>query len=403
MRVKQTVLLTYEFGAGLGHLLRLFAVARRLGEYRLVFAVPDLALGEPAVRHAFGEAAQVVPGVVWPAPTDPRVRQVPTRSLADVMTLFGFGDSKRLRAALTRAQALLDETAPDLIVADFAPTLRLASQGRVPTVVVGNGYTVPPPGRPLPPMRPWDERVGPVSRAAEGHLLAAVNEARAGIGGEAVDHFADLFSGEHHFVCTISEFDPYGAMRDEPPVWPFNMPDVAPGPAVAARRGAPVFCYLQSDHPALDAVLSALSRLPVRSTAYIQGIDPHAVAARCKSNVAIRRDPADFAELLPRTRVLVHHAGLGTACAGLLSGTPQLLLPFNLEHAITARGVGRFGSGVWMWATPAPAPDLIARQIRGLLGDGALHARAARTAAELTERRVADPVAPIVSACRDLL
>ena len=399
----RTVLLTYEFGAGLGHLHRLLAVAERLREHRLVFALPDLPLGEPVVRRAFGDAARVVQGVVWNAPTDPAVRQVPTHTFADVITLFGFGQTERLRAAVTRASALLDENAPDLIVADFAPTLRLASQGRVPTAVVGNGYTVPPAGRLLPPMRPWEESVGPVSRAAEARLLVAVNEVRAAIGGGAVEQFADLFSGERSFVCTIAEFDPYGALRAEPATWPFNVPDIAPGPGNAQRRDAPVFCYFQRGHPALDAVLAALSRLPTKSAVYVQGLDPHAVAARCGRNVAIHRNPADFAQVLPRTCLLVHHAGLGTAYAGLLAGTPQLLLPLNLEHGITARGVERFGSGVRLSVQPPPEPEPIARRIREMLGDSALHARAARTARDLAGRRVADPVAPLAEACRSLL
>ena len=46
---------------------------------------------------------------------------------------------------------ILQEAAPDLIIADIAPTLRLAVGGKVPMIVVGNGYTVLPRGRVSPP------------------------------------------------------------------------------------------------------------------------------------------------------------------------------------------------------------------------------------------------------------
>lgn len=399
----RTVLLTYEFGAGLGHLNRLIAVAQRLESCRLVFALPDLALGVPLVRRTFGEGAEIVQGVVWAAPTDPESRQVPTHTFADVIALFGFADAARLEALTARAAALLDAVKPDLVISDFAPTLRLASAGRVPTVVVGNGYTIPPGGRLLPPMRPWETVVGPASRAQEGRLLTAVNAVRARRQGTAVDFFADLFQGEHSFPCTIAEFDPYGTARTEPVVWPFNVPVIPEGPPVAERRGPAAFCYFQSNHPALAPTLAAAGNLGVRAEVYVQGLDPQAVAARCARNVGVHRKPADFAVALPGTRVLVHHAGLGTAYAGVLAGTPQLVIPHNLEHAITARGLERFGSGLRVGVSPPPEAATLTRVLKGMLADADLQARAARAARDLAARRVPDPVGPIAAACAGFL
>lgn len=399
----RTILLTYEFGAGLGHLNRLIAVARRLEGHHLVFALPDLALGEPAVRRAFGDQARVVPGLVWPAPTNPEARQVPTHTFADVITLFGFSDHERLHAAVARSAALLSEIKPDLILADFAPTVRLASAGRIPTVVVGNGYTVPPPGRLLPPMRPWEAGVGPSSRAQEGRLLTAANEVRTRSAGPAVDHVSDLFQGERSFVCTIAEFDPYLSFRADPVVWPFNVPKIEPGGAFAERKGPAVFCYFQGNHPALNVALAAVSALDRRSEVYVQGIDPRAVAARCGRQVGIHRHPADFARILPESALLVHHAGLGTAYAGLLAGVPQLVLPLNLEHAITARGLERFGTGLRLGVNPPPEQDGLRTHMERMLADSDGHETARRAATDLAGRCVADPVTPIADACRSYL
>lgn len=399
----RTVLLTYEFGAGLGHLNRLIAVAQRLEGCRLVFALPDLGLGVPLVRRTFGDAAEIVQGVVWSAPNDPASRQVPTHTFADVIALFGFAEMARLETLTGRAAALLDAVKPDLVVSDFAPTLRLASAGRVPTVVVGNGYTIPPGGRLLPPMRPWETAVGAASRAQEGRLLAAVNAVRARRQGMAVDFFADLFQGEHSFPCTIAEFDPYGGVRSEPVVWPFNVPVIPEGPPVAERRGPAAFCYFQGNHPALAPTLAAAGSVGARTEVYVQGLDPQALAARCARNVGVHRKPADFAVALPGTRVLVHHAGLGTAYAGVLAGTPQLVIPHNLEHAITARGLERFGSAVRLGVSPPPEAGTVGRVLRGMLGDADLQARAGRAARDLAARRVPDPVGPIAAACTGFL
>ena len=155
-----TILVTYELGAGLGHLNRLVAVAQRLkGDHNWVFALPDRALGEPIVRRAFGDKARVLEGVRWPVPNDSNVRKIPTHTFADVIAIIGFNDSSKLSAKTAHWHTILQEVVPNLIIADFAPTLRLAIGGKLPFVVVGNGYTVPPRGQLLPPIRHWETSV----------------------------------------------------------------------------------------------------------------------------------------------------------------------------------------------------------------------------------------------------
>jgi hypothetical protein len=70
----------------------------------------------------------------------------------------------------------------------------------------------------------------------------------------------------------------------------------------------------------------------------------------------VLRDPPALAELLPRVRLVVHHAGLGTAHAALLAGTPQVVLPERLEHRVTAQAL--WGLGVA--AAPGPGAAAVA-------------------------------------------
>lgn len=399
-----TVLLTYEFGAGLGHLNRLIAVAKRLGPgHRLVFAVPEPNRQGPLLRRALGAAIEVQQGASWPPPSDPRAREVPTLTFADVARLFGFGRVDALTEAVRRALALLREISPRLIVADFAPTMRLASSGRVPTIVAGNGYTVPPRGRPLPLMRPWGKEMHPKSRAHEAMLLAAANEISARFSGPAIDFFADLFQGEESFVCTLAEFDPYRESRASPVLWPFNIPKMPPARAFSERRGPAVFCYLQAGHPALQPVLEALGGLETRSEIYIDGIDPCRLAQRCTPRIGIHRAPADFAAVLPEASLILHHAGLGTAYAGLAAGVPQLVLPLNLEHLITARGLEAFGTTVPLSTTPPPSRDRLRPLIQQVLGDAHRREIAVHAAEELGRRRDNDSLDRIVGACTSRL
>jgi rhamnosyltransferase subunit B len=399
-----TILVTYELGAGLGHLNRLVAVAQRLeGDHNWVFALPDRAVGEPIVRQAFGDKARVLEGVRWPVPNDPNVRKIPTHTFADVISIVGFSDGSKLSAKTAHWHSILQEVVPNLIIADFAPTLRLAIGGKLPFVVVGNGYTVPPRGQLLPPIRHWETSVSALSRANEGRLLAAVNVVRAQLRGDAIDFFSDLFSGQHTFVCTLPEFDPYRHFRCGPTLWPFNIPDVPVGPPAAQRSGPTIFVYLPANHPALSAVISALNDLELPSGIYVSGITAQVLAKRCRQTVRIYGKPADLAQVLPNTSLLIHHGGLGTAYSGLLAGVPQLVLPFNLEHSITTVGLEQFGVAKSRSARAAEVATDMRDLISSLLQDTQLQEAALKAAESLNGRRVADPISEVIQACQQHL
>ena len=125
------------------------------------------------------------------------------------------------------------------------------------------------------------------------------------------------------------------------------------------------------------------------------------MAKRCRPTVRIHRKPADLEEVLPNTSLLIHHGGLGTAYAGLLAGVPQLVLPSNLEHSITAAGLEQFGVAK---SRPAKAVAAELRDlILSLLRNGPMQEAAVKAAGSLNARRVADPISEVVQACQQHL
>ncbi len=404
VQAMSTILLTYEFGAGLGHLTQLIAIAKHLIESnRVVFALPDPMRQRDIVHRALGPEVEIRQGTRWPVPKDPKSRRVPTQTFADVLPLFGFHLAEKLFHATRGAAELLREVSPRLIISDFAPTIRIASAGKVPTVVAGNGYSVPPPGKPLPLIRPWGEGMLPQSRANEALLLAAVNQVRARLSGPAIDFIADVFQGEQTFVSTLTEFDPYRNARVTPPVWPFNIPKMPTPRSFGERRGAAIFCYLQNGHPALLSILAALSEIDCDSEIYVQGAGPHFVAERCSRRVRVHTAPANFAEVLPGAMLLLHHAGLSTAYAGLAAGIPQMVLPVQLEHVVTTRGLEQFGSTIPVASRPAPDPARLAARIRDALADTERQHAALQAARQLETRRDDESILRVVAACAAFL
>src|SRR5262249_28552442 len=113
--------------------------------------------------------------------------------------------------------------------------------------------------------------------------------------------------------------------------------------------------------------------------------------------------PADFAQVLPNTSLLIHHGGLATAYAGLLAGVPQLVLPFNLEHSITAAGLEEFGVGKSRSATAAAGPTDTRDLISSLLQDGHFQEAAFSAARNLAARRPTDSIGEVVEACQQYL
>ena len=204
--------------------------------------------------------------------------------------------------------------------------------------------------------------------------MTAVNEVGIKLRRPAVDFFSDLFQGERTFVCTLPEFDPYARLRAEPSVWPFNVPDMPEAREFAQRRGPAVFCYMQSEHPALDTVLKALRALDCPSAVYVGGVRPGSLADKWAANLSVYTTPADLRSILPETSALVHHGGLGTTYAGLMAGVPQVVLPVNLEQLITARGLNQFKVAIPVQVTPLPQASVLRGSIEAILNDAARRA-----------------------------
>ena len=400
------ILFAYEFGGGLGHLNRLVSVAKALKrEAQFVFALPRPQIGLATLAQTFGGQARVVSGAFWPGPSSlVQARKVPTETLADVFMLFGFDRAELLVKATATWRRIVDTIRPDLIVVDFAPSLRLAMAHSIPTVVVGNGYTVPPPGMPLPPLRPWRHVVPARSRMHEAGLLEAVNAFRARANGPAIDFFSDLFQGEHTNVCSFPEFDPYRRYRSQPQIPPFNIPDIRPGPPIADRRDYGIFAYIPSNHPALGTVIEALGSISEPSELYVGDRIPNDLRNRTPSSMRLRSEPVDYNAILPRAKLLLHHGGLGTAYAGLMAGVPQIMLPLSLEHLITARQTEKLGISLTL---PAPQADGDPARIRGalerVLTDSAIHSAAARTARNFEQRAQGNGAHVVAGACESML
>lgn len=367
------VLFGWEFGAGLGHLTRFRPIGDRLVAEgaEVVLALQDIDRAGPFLDPATGRPRpgyRLLQAPRWNIPSDPAVRRIPTHSFADVLRLIGYGQRGSLARRLTAWEGILETVRPDVVVGDFSPTLNLAARGRVPGVAVGNGYTIPPPGRPMPPIRPWQDSLERFSLDHEAQLLDAANAALRARDAAPIDYLADAFSGDATFVFSLPLVDPYARFRTAPTLAPFNMPrGIRPRPW-EERRAAGVFLYLPAGHAHLRTTLEALAASGAAGEAYVGDLPAGAERQFAKPGLAVHAEPQDFAAVMPAVRLVIHHGGLSTAVAALMAGTPQLILPWNLEHLVTARAVEATGAAAIVPADRTDAKTLV-RAIRLLVED----------------------------------
>lgn len=399
-----TILFANELGGGLGHVNRLLAVARPLREHRLVFVVPEPSLARPSVAAALGGGVSVSSCTAWDmAHAAYGLERDPIKTLADTLFLFGFAHPQPLSAAVALWQQLLAQVNPDLVVSDFAPTLRIAVARRIPNVVIGSGYTVPPAGTPLPGVNPAARQTPESSHLRETDVLATVNGLRRDMGLPDFASASELFRGDQTFAATFEQLDPYRGLRAETPLQPFNIPPLPAGPPVEQRKGPHVFCYFDADYPGINPILTALNNLPRPSQIFVRNLDSREVARHCAPQVGVHQGQADFRALLPHTRLLVHHAGLGTTSAGLLAGVPQLLLPRFLEQDLTMGALAPFNCSVGLRIAAEGDTAYLRKLIEQLLDNRPMQDNAFDIAKTMQSAREIASEKRVIEACRLLL
>lgn len=345
------ILCGWEFGAGLGHITRLkpIVTALRDGGAEIVVALQDLervaAFLDPETGIAL-PGFSVITGPRWDMPRNPEARKIPTHSFADVLNLIGYGNPAALAARVEAWSGLIRAVKPDLVIGDFCPTLRLAARGRVPMMMVGNGYTIPPTSQPLPPIRPWQAKLESFSIEHEQKLLEAINTVLGRRGDPPLAFLADALNGDETSVFSVPLVDPYAAYRDAPQLAPFNLPAGMRCLPIEQRRRKNVFFYMPRAQPDLVKAIDGIKAASVDCEAYISDLGRNGAESLAAPGFKIFGQPQPFDRVIPEARLIVHHGGLSTAVAAVQAGTPQLIFPWNLEHLVTARRIETLGASV---------------------------------------------------------
>jgi hypothetical protein len=384
--------LCWELGGGLGHAGRLKSIALplRARGHRVSFVLRDLVLPR---RLLGGLGIDTMQAPFWLH----RSAGLPPdqASLAEILLACGYLDASALAGLCDGWRGLFKLGRPDLVIADYAPTAILAARSLgLPSAAVGLGFTVPPAGEPLPPLRVWEAPQAARMRATEARLLDSANSVLAAHGASPMKLGAELLLGDHALLCTWPELDHFGRSGGGPWLGPNLSPPSDTAPEWPREGGRRVFAYLRRGVPESTEVLQALVRQGCRVLCYMPDVAGGAPAPVASPLVRYAPGPVSLPQALAECEFVVGHAGEGLVAQALLAGRPLLMLPHAAESFLMARRVAQLGAGIN--AMGEPRPRNWDAMLKALLEEQSYRAAAAdfaRRHADFSPRRQAEELA----------
>lgn len=326
-----TVLITWEMGAGLGHLVRLGRIGDRLVSqgHRLVVASRDVEAAQPWFPTSPCIQSPHINRVSPPYPN--------AVTLAEVMDNIGLGESRSIQSLADAWHTLIDHLAPDAMVMDFSPGALLAAQARsCRKVLVDNGYSYAMPGAPMPSLRPWQPGYVEFQLGVERRVLGAVNEFVKDWGQRPLQYLSDLYGRvDATHLMTLPELDHTGYKSGMDYRGYLNRGGAEP--AWPERPGRPdrVLAVLKP-FKGIGRILARVAEAGFSVLAVVPGLDsrlhgplPEHPGLTCQSGWIDMRKAAATADL-------VLCAGGDIVGIALLSGRPTAVVPFFEEQRLTA-------------------------------------------------------------------
>jgi UDP:flavonoid glycosyltransferase YjiC (YdhE family) len=308
------VLLTWELGLNLGHLTRLLPVAQQLKRdgHTVLIAVRDIQAAATVLGQwgiPFVQAPHLPNGI----PLSHRAT-----GYADILLSQGWSDKSALWGLAQGWLNIFQLFRPDKLILDYSPTVSLAARiAKIPSVLVGNGFELPP--------------------------LATF---------PTLDHYAEREDAEY--------IGPLLGHLNAPSVdWPEG-------------RGPKIFACLRPDTARAQEILAALAAITARVVCVAGGFAKAQLEPYQKNHIRYSLGPLDLQPQLDAD-LCISYGAEGTMMRFLLAGVPQCISPWHVETFMAARRIEASGFGVAL--TGMPAGRLVREEIERVASDGAIRQR----------------------------
>lgn len=354
------ILIGWELGANRGHIERLRLIAGRLLDdgHSVAMALQQIdSLGlDRDPRIALYQAP------LWPRllVNSAQDHGRPVATMGDILARLGLDRPGCLAALIAGWDGLFASIKPDIVIADYAPSLLAAARGRLASLIIGDWFSCPPAEAAYFP-----NLAGHEPAYDEAALLDTADADLASVGRPPLSALPAIFAANHVLIASFAELDPYADPANRTYAAPSVRLPVAHG---EGPGGEELFVYglnrFAVDHPLWAAL--ALVKRPVR----IHMPDP------TRGHLALFEAHAFHFEAAPvplpliakRSAVTLSYGGHGFACANLLAALPQMIISFDLEKRLTGSRIAALGLGD-MCEHFAVDPPALAARIEALAGD----------------------------------
>jgi hypothetical protein len=420
------VLLVWELGGNLGHLMRMQQVAQRLGALgvRCTWVVLDMAQAQPWLAARGLQAVQAPdPGAAWraQAPQHAGAHGHDIRCHADWLWRAGFGQAGVAKRLVQEWQALWQQLQPDAALLDFAPSAAYALQTLGKAYVhMSVGFCTPSSAQVADCFQPWDRAAQQQAQRSHeallqrldelGQELAAELSAEMGaemgaeIGQRAPRHLLQMYPQARMAYCTFGAMDHFSERSYKPnylgAIWGEAHRTNAP-PATAqtpslwphGSEGARVFAYLNHGAEQVMPWLALLSQSKLEVLAIAPKLPAEQMEQLSHAHMRVQREPVDMQAAFTGCNACITHGGQGLTAASLWHGVPLLLLPRQAEQALLARRLTM--GGLATSTVQPPSAALLQAKLGELLHQGQIrsHVQAfAKAHAALTPAHAVDGI-----------
>ncbi len=346
------VLLTWELGMNLGHLTRLLPLAQQLRKdgHVVLIAARDI----QAAARVLGPAG--IPFVQ--APHLPKGMPLPHRpsGYADILLSQGWSDAPTLQGLTHAWLNLIRLFNPQRLILDYSPAVSLAARiAELPTVLIGNGFELPPTTDPLPAFPGFSWATADQAAQSERLALGNANKVLNAFGVGPIAALSQLLRSDRmrsqtRLLATFRELDHYGERADEIYIGPLLGDLRAPRVTWPDGSGPRIFACVRPDTSHVEAILAALAGMTARVICVAAGFDAARLGALAKPYVRISPVPVDLPSLSDADLCLTYGAE-GTLMRFLLMGVPQIISPWHVETYMATRRVEAAGLGASLTGT----------------------------------------------------
>lgn len=333
------IVFAWELGGHTGHVTTLLPIARALQArgHRARFLLRELKAGADLA------GAAEIPRAAAPIWVGPGRFPNPL-NFGQILHNFGYQYPGSVRQLIDAWRERL--AGADAVVANVSPAAHIAALTLgIPSFEISQGFHVPPPVMPAPPLRHWEPAPRAELEAGDRAILESVNATLAAHGAAPLATIGALYAGRA-LLLTYPELDIY---PERGPAEYYGVPKSGEGsnvPEWPEGRGPRVFGYLYNYFAGLDPLLGALERAQARTLLLCRDAHPDLVRKYAGGSVRVLNEPMSVSRVLPQADLVVCHGSHQMTAQSLLAGKPLLMLPTQLEQFLITWRVVRSGAAL---------------------------------------------------------